>query len=288
MKIVLLGYKGYVGEKFYKYLIEKDIEIYALSRDNFNFLDYNKLYQIIKNVEPNYIINAAGYTGRPNVDACEKNQVSCWQGNVTLPKIVSEISNHLKIKYIQLSSGCIYKGMKYGKGFTEDDKPNFCFDQPPCSYYSGTKAIAEDILKNDPYAYICRLRIPFNHEKDSKNYITKLLNYNTLLNATNSLSNIDEFIDACFYLLINECSTGIYNITNTGSIDTFDVTKLLNKYITKKAFNFFKDEEQFYSQAAITPRSNCVLDNSKLIKAGFNIKNVEDSLLNSIQKYHNI
>jgi len=285
MKIVLLGYKGYVGNKFYKYLKEKDIEVYGLSRENLNLLDDQKLNQIIKNVEPDYVINAAGYTGKPNVDACETNKKDCWQGNVTLTKIVSKICNDLKLKYIQLSSGCIYSGSKNIQGFTEDDQPNFSFDKPPCSYYSGTKAVAEDIIKNDEFAYVCRLRIPFNHEKDQKNYITKLLNYNTLLNATNSLSNIDEFVDACFYLLKNECPTGIYNITNTGSTNTIEVVKMLNKYITKKEFKFFNDDEQFYSTAAKTLRSNCVLDNSKLQKTGFKITDVKNSLLNSIKKY---
>ena len=285
MKILLLGYKGYVGNKFYKFLRAKDIEIFNLSRENVDFVNENKLYGIIKNVNPNFIINAAGYTGKPNVDACEKNKEACWSGNVTLPKIVSNIANHLKIKYIQLSSGCIYSGSNNGKGFTEKDKPNFCFDHQPCSYYSGTKAVAEDILINDPYAYICRLRIPFNEEKDDKNYITKLLNYDSLLEATNSLSNIDDFVHACFHLVIKDCDVGIYNITNTGSITTKQVVKLLNKYITKKEFKFFDNDIEFYKKAAITPRSNCVLDNSKLVKTGFNILNIEDSLLKSIKNY---
>jgi UDP-glucose 4,6-dehydratase len=285
MKILLLGYRGYVGNKFFIFLKRKDLEVFPLSRENFNLLDENKLYNVVKNVNPDFIINCAGYTGKPNVDACESNKQACWHGNVTLPKIISKICNSLKIKYIQLSSGCIYSGSKNGQGFTEEDPPNFCFDKPPSSYYSGTKAVAEDILIKDPYAYICRLRIPFNNEKDQKNYITKLLNYDILLNAQNSLSNIDEFIEACFYLLEKNCDTGIYNITNSGWIDTKQITSMLNEYKTKKQFKFFENENDFYSKVAITPRSNCILDNSKLIKTGYKMKGIKDSLLESIKKY---
>ena len=58
----------------------------------------------------------------------------------------------------------------------------------------------EDILKCDYNAYVCRLRIPFNNISNPKNYITKLINYDKLLDATNSLTNIDDFLNACFYL----------------------------------------------------------------------------------------
>jgi UDP-glucose 4,6-dehydratase len=66
---------------------------------------------------------------------------------------------------------------------------------------------------------------------------------------------------------------------------TKEVTKLINKYITDKKFSFFKNEEEFYSIAAQTPRSNCVLNNAKLRKTGFNIKSIEDSMKESIKNY---
>ena len=42
----------------------------------------------------------------------------------------------------QISSGCIYNG--YEKRFTEEDEPNFTFNNG--SFYSGSKALCE---KND-------------------------------------------------------------------------------------------------------------------------------------------
>lgn len=285
MKILLLGKDGYVGKKFVSFLKDEEVNVSSFSRKDFNFLDKDILNKIIKSNKPDFIINCAGYTGKPNVDACETNKESCWLGNVTLPKTISEIANNYKIKYIQVSSGCIYSGDNSGKGFTEKDMPNFCFDKQPSSYYSGTKAVAEDILKNDKYAYLCRLRIPFNHEQDDKNYITKMLKYNKLLNAKNSLSNIDDFIRGCFYLIDKGCNTGIYNITNTGHVTTKEVVNILNKYITDKKFTFFKDEKEFYSTAAITPRSNCILNNQKILQTGFKMLNVKDSIIKAVKNY---
>lgn len=285
MKIILLGSKGFVGANFSKFLQKKNCEVFELNRKDCDFLNKDSFYKILKQIDANYIINCAGYTGKPNVDGCEVNKEACWQGNVTLVKYLSDICYALNTRYIQVGSGCIYSGKKGKNGFSEKDEPNFSFDRQPCSYYSGTKAVMEDILKSDYNAYICRLRIPFNNISHPKNYITKLMNYNKLLDAENSLTNIDDFVEACFYLLKNNSDTGIYNVTNTGSITTKQVTKLISKYITNKKFNFFKNDDEFYSIAAKTPRSNCVLDNSKLINAGFKIENIQKSILESVKNY---
>lgn len=285
MKILILGSHGFLGQNFLRFLNLKKYEIQELNRKDCNFLNKDQLFKSIKAINPLYIINCAGYTGKPNVDACEINKEACWQGNVTLVKYLSDICYTLNTRYVQVGSGCIYAGSKNENGFTEEDEPNFSFDHQPCSYYSGTKAIMEDLLKSDSNVYICRLRIPFNNIAHPKNYITKLINYNKLLNAKNSLTNIDDFLNACLYLLQNNTDTGIYNITNTGFIDTKEVTRLISKYIIEKKFEFFKNEDEFYSTAAKTPRSNCILDNSKLIKTGFKIDTIQDSILKSIKNY---
>ena len=288
MKILILGSNGFLGQNFLRFLNSNKYEVAELNRKDCNFLDKDELFKLIKTINPLYIINCAGYTGKPNVDSCEINKEACWQGNVTLVKYLSDICHTLNTRYIQVGSGCIYTGKKDKNGFTEENEPNFSFDHQPCSYYSGTKAVMEDILKCDHNAYICRLRIPFNNIAHPKNYITKLINYNKLLDAENSLTNIDDFLNACLYLLKNAADTGIYNITNTGSITTKEVTKLISKYIVNKKFNFFKNEEEFYCIAAKTPRSNCVLDNSKIIKTGFKIDSIEKSILKSIKNYTTI
>jgi UDP-glucose 4,6-dehydratase len=285
-KIALLGVNGYIGSNFNLFLNTKNLEIFPITRKDCDLLDKYKTYKILKNINPDYIINCAGYTGKPNVDACEANKELCWQQNYTLTKHLAEICKDLNKRWIHVSSGCIYSGTKNKNGFTEKDESNFSFDSPPSSYYSGTKAIAEDYLKTYDNAYICRLRIPFSNKKCPKNYITKLLNYNKLLNATNSLSNTEDFIRACYFLISENCEAGTYNITNTGSITTKEVVKLLNKHITDKKFSFFKNENEFYKIAANTPRSNCVLDNSKLRKTGFKIRDVDQAIEESISTYN--
>ena len=37
-----------------------------------------------------FLINAAGYTGKPNVDACELHKADCLMGNAVLPGIIAQ------------------------------------------------------------------------------------------------------------------------------------------------------------------------------------------------------
>ena len=75
-------------------------------------------------------------------------------------------------------------------------------------------------LKN---CYIWRLRIPFNHENNPRNYLQKLLNYDNLLDAENSISNIDDYVKSCIDSFTQDCEPGIYNLVNVGSITTRQV-----------------------------------------------------------------
>ena len=138
------------------------------------------------------------------------------------------------------------------------------------------------ILKHNPRSYIFRLRIPFDNLASPRNYLTKILNYDTLLNAENSLSHRGDFSRNCIDLLESKVPHGIYNISNKGSVTTKEVTSLLKKYgPSKKEFKFFKSSEDF-SKAIIAPRSNCVLDTSKLEKYT-KVRSVQEALEDSIK-----
>ena len=50
-------------------------------------------------------------------------------------------------------------------------------------------------------------------------------------------------------------------------------------------FDFFDNEQTFYKFGAKAPRSNCLLDNSKLISAGVKIRTVEKALEDSLKKW---
>jgi dTDP-4-dehydrorhamnose reductase len=203
-----------------------------------------------------------------------------------LPGVIREVCEDLNIPWGHVSSGCIFSGRRQdGKGWAEEDEPNFSFRSPPCSFYSGTKALGEEVLEGAENCYIWRLRIPFNEERSPRNYLQKLLNYDSLLEAENSVSHLGEFVQKCVECFEKEVEPGIYNMTNPGSVTTRQVTEWMREDgVTDKLFQFFEDEEQFMSKAAKTPRSNCVLDTTKAEKAGIGMRPVEEAMRESMQK----
>ena len=135
-------------------------------------------------------------------------------------------------------------------------------------------------------AFVWRLRIPFNHQDSARNYISKLLRYQRLLEAENSISHLNEFVNACLNSWLQRIPYGTYNVTNTGSVTTRQVCNLIQQHLfPNKKFSFFENEDQFMRLAATTPRSNCVLDNSKLLSAGIAISDVEDALIQSLRAW---
>jgi UDP-glucose 4,6-dehydratase len=285
MKYLLIGKSGYVGKKFCL-LPKLKNNLISIGRDSFNYYDRKLLGEFIKQNQIAFVINAAGYTGKPNVDACEVAKAECLSGNAVLPGIIREVCEDLKISWGHVSSGCIYSGTRPdGMGWKEEDSPNFSFRSPPCSFYSGTKALGEEVLEGAENCYIWRLRIPFNEERSPRNYLQKLLNYDSLLEAENSVSNLGEFVQKCIECFEKDVEPGIYNMTNPGSVTTWQVTEWMREErVTDKQFKFFKDEEQFMNIAAKTPRSNCVLDTSKAEKAGIGMRPVEEAMRESMQK----
>ena len=285
--VIIFGKKGYVASYFAK--LNDDIRFYDIrlvSRDEVNYLDGSILKAYLKDVNASCVINAAGFTGKPNVDACELVKYESLLGNAVLPGIIREVCDDLKIRWGHVSSGCIYSGRRHnGEGWTEEDEPNFSFRSPPCSFYSGTKALGEEVLEGAENCFVWRLRIPFNHEPSPRNYLQKLLNYENLLEAENSVSHLEEFCQKCIECFTKDVEPGIYNMTNSGSITTSQVTEwMIQEGLTDKKFNFFKSEEEFMEKAAKTPRSNCVLDTTNAEKAGIGMRPVEEAMIDSIRK----
>jgi dTDP-4-dehydrorhamnose reductase len=288
MHFALLGSSGFVGSEFGKQIRARGYRLTTISRQECDIYDPTELSRILQFSRVDYLINSAGYTGKPNVDAAEKDKATCLAGNAVLPGILGEACNHVGIPWGHVSSGCIFTGRRSdGGGFTETDIPNFTFRQNNCSFYSGTKALGEEVLTGSDNLYIWRLRIPFSNECSPRNYLTKVMKYERLLDAENSLSNLTEFVSAALDCFEKRLPFGVYNLTNPGSVTTRRVVELIRESgVCRKDFDFFENETDFMANAAMTPRSNCVLDSTKAISAGLKLTQIEDSLRESLSNWN--
>jgi 3,5-epimerase/4-reductase len=285
--IYLLGGSGYVGQAYQALLTRKGIPFRNLRRAELDYTRPEALVAALRQDRPEFLINAAGYTGKPNVDACELHKTECLFGNAVLPGLIAQACATAGVPWGHVSSGCIYTGARAdGTGFTEDDAPNFTFRQNNCSFYSGTKALGEEVLGGQPNVYVWRLRIPFNEVDSPRNYLTKLMRYSRLLEAANSISQLEEFVASTFACWERRVPFGTYNVTNPGHVTTREVVDLIVKSgVCPKEYVFFKDESDFMHQAAKTPRSNCVMDSSKLASVGIELTSVRDAVARALKQW---
>ena len=285
--IYLLGGSGYVGHAYQALIARKGIPFRNLRRAELDYTSPAVLTAALRRDRPEFLINAAGYTGKPNVDACELHKGECLMGNAVLPGLIAQACTDAGVPWGHVSSGCIFTGARDdGTGFTEADAPNFTFRQDNCSFYSGTKALGEEVLAGRPDLFVWRLRIPFNEVDTPRNYLTKLMRYPRLLAATNSISQLDEFVAATFACWEKRVPYGTYNVTNPGAITTHEVVDLIVKSgVHPKSYEFFASESDFMKVAAKTPRSNCVMDSTKLAGVGIRLTEVHAAVETSLRQW---
>jgi dTDP-4-dehydrorhamnose reductase len=311
--IILLGGSGYIGEAFAQELARRKLPYRQLRRAEVGYTQFGPLLNFLRSNPAEFLINAAGYTGKPNVDSCEEDKAGTLAGNTLLPLTIAHACQAANVPWGHVSSGCIYIGAKIVangsvrvekdltrpdlrqlvetspesiRGFTEDDPPNFSFRRGPCSFYSGTKALAEEALASAPRNYIWRLRIPFDELDGPRNFLSKVQRYPKVYDNVNSISHRADFVRACLDLWAAGAPYGIYNVVNPGFVTTRFVVRQIEKYLTpSRRFEFWESDEEFYRLAARTLRSNCVMDASKLLAAGVKMRSVEEALADSLRHW---
>ena len=282
-KVIVLG-NGYIGNKTYNYLTSSmtDFDVVTLSKYPYTQPEllketlFNDIKSELNSYDQKWLVNCVGYTGKPNVDACENNKQKCWDLNVTFQTILADFCLQNNITVINISSGCIYDGAEI---YTEEDEPNFGVSSKNSSWYSRTKHAGELCVSAYPNVYTLRIRMPIcNDFNSSKNYLTKILKYNNLLQETNSKTVIDD-LTYMINRLINMRSvpTGSYNCVNPDPLSTKEVTKILDKYgMWNPHWNFINYEE--LKEHISANRSNCVLSVDKSIEFGLQFPSERDSL----------
>lgn len=299
-KIAIFG-QGYVGTQLEESApqhgarashndLENVYKIKTYTKKEHKYHKAEKFIKILNQFKPDYVINACGYTGRPNVDACETDKQNCWNLNVNLPVTMSTICRTYDIPFIHISSGCVYTG--YDKHYTEEDPPNFGMGSTVSSWYSKTKHAAEMQLQD---AYVFRIRMPFCNNNHERNFLNKVLKYDRLIEYKNSMTSIPDFMRFVWRFihrmelqntvdlqqLPGEMTPGIYNVCNPGAISISDVVELFKQNGVSNCNWSFVDMESLSLKAN---RSNCLLDCSKIDRLGLGLPPAIDSLTTCVQE----
>ncbi|CAH1451751.1 unnamed protein product [Lactuca virosa] len=275
LKFMIYGRTGWIGGLLGKICMEKGIP-YAYGRGKLE--DRKMLLNDIRSLRPTHVINAAGVTGRTNVDWCETHKLETIRTNVVGTLNLADVCHQEGIYLMNFATGCIFQYDKdhaqgSGRGFKEEDEPNFTG-----SFYSKTKAMVEEMLRE--YNNVCslRLRMPISSDlSNMRNFITKITRYSKVVNIPNSMSVLDELLPISIEMAKRKCK-GVWNFTNPGIVSHNEILELYKEYIDPK-FKWvnFNLEEQ--AKVIIAPRSNNELDVSKLKKEFPELLSIKDSII---------
>ncbi|KAL5769512.1 hypothetical protein ACOSP7_013666 [Xanthoceras sorbifolium] len=217
MKFLIYGKTGWIGGLLGKICEEQGI---PFEHGTGRLEDRSQLLADIQNVKPTHVLNAAGLTGRPNVDWCESHKLETIRGNVigalNLADVCKDQQGLLMINY---TSGCIYDydatthPLGSGIGFSEEDNHNYAG-----SFFSKTKSMVEELLKE--YDNVCnlRMRLPISSDLENpRNIAIKITRFEKVVNIPNSMSILDELIPISVEMVKRNLK-GTWNFTNPGVV----------------------------------------------------------------------
>jgi hypothetical protein len=130
------------------------------------------------------------------------------------------------------ATGCIFEyddkhPLGSGKGFLEDDPPNF--DK---SFYSMTKGMVEKLSKFYPNVLVLRVRMPISDNLEPRNFITKISKYERVVNIPNSMTVLHDLLPIAVDMT-EKGLKGVYNFTNPGVISHNEILDLYKQVCTK-------------------------------------------------------
>jgi len=141
LKFLIYGRTGWIGGLLGK-ICQKQGILYEYGSGRLE--NRVQLEADIESTKPSHVFNAAGVTGRPNVDWCESHKIETIRANVVGTLTLADVCKQSNLLLVNFATGCIFEydnshQLGSGIGFKEEDTPNFVG-----SYYSKTKAMVSD------------------------------------------------------------------------------------------------------------------------------------------------
>jgi dTDP-4-dehydrorhamnose reductase len=295
--ILLLGASGYVGRTFASELRRRGLCFIPLTRRAFDYTRFDFLFDYLRTMRPVFLVNAANFESPVCGAAAEGERDKMMAANAILPQMIARVCLMTKTPWGHVSSGSVFCGAKVVEngqptvrrrlddretlelfesqpgmfhGFTELDEPNFSFQTPSCHFYSGTKALAEEAIKDIGQSYVWRLRMPFNEREAPCNWLWQMQRRGEVSQSIHSLSHVEDCVKACMDLWETRAPFGIYNVTNPGAVTMGSVAAEIQRVLRARVRVRAGGDE------AAPP--GCMLDCSKLLRAGVHLRPVKEAL----------
>ncbi|MEQ8464909.1 dTDP-4-dehydrorhamnose reductase [Coleofasciculus sp. E1-EBD-02] len=220
-RILLTGMAGQLGSELQQTLVPLG-EVMGVDRQGLDLTQPDKIRQVIGEVQPDVIVNAAAYTA---VDKAETETELANAINGTAPTIMAEAAQELGATLIHVSTDYIFDGRK-NTPYTEEDTPE------PINAYGQSKRLGEEgVLKNCDRAIILRTAWVYGAQGKG-NFVKTMLRLGAerdelrvVVDQVGTPTWTGDLASAIAQLvqsLKSDTLTGIYHFTNSGVTSWYD------------------------------------------------------------------
>uniref|UniRef100_A0A6C0JPX8 Uncharacterized protein n=1 Tax=viral metagenome TaxID=1070528 RepID=A0A6C0JPX8_9ZZZZ len=292
MKVLIYGYKGWIGSQFTKLLDSHNI-IYSEGKARVDNIE-DVISELLE-TSPTHVVSFIGrthgkidekiYTTIDYLEQPNKLQDNI-RDNLFSPLVLAFLCKKLNIHLTYLGTGCIFKYDKehpFGQetnGFTENSLPNFFG-----SSYSTVKGFTDQLMKffDDTVVLNVRIRMPISGEYNTRNFITKITTYDKICSIPNSMTVLPELLPKVLDMM-KKCIIGTINLTNPGLISHDEILDMY-KRIVDPTFRWKNFSEKQQRLILDSDRSNNFLDTHKLQQMYPDVKNIKESIENVLVLY---
>ena len=284
IKILIFGSKGWIGNQFIDYLNANKDENITYLETNVRADNEQLVTDVIMAHSPTHIISFIGrtYGGDFNtIDYLEQpgKLTDNVRDNLYAPMVLANLSYKFNIHYTYLGTGCIFSQEDpTKKSYMETDNPDFFG-----SSYSIVKGFTDRLMRLYSNTLNLRIRMPIVDFHHSRNFITKITQYEKICSMPNSMTVLSDFYPIILDMMKNK-EVGTMNLVNPGLITHNEILEMYKEIVDPEfTWTNFSIEEQ--NQILKSKRSNNHLDTSKLEKLYPSILPIHYSVRNCLLKY---
>jgi len=271
-RVLIVGAHGMLGQDLVK-VLERSFEVVALGRDELDISLYNNVKKVLKEVSPQVVINAAGYT---DVDACERKSRLAFAVNGEGAKNLARATSVLKAKLVYISTDYVFDGKKETP-YSEEDQPN------PLNVYGESKLMGERYVQKFADDYLI-VRTQWLFGPGGRNFVDTILD---LSQDRERIEVVDDQVGSPTYTLdlsrailtlLEKDLWGVFHVSNSGSCSWYEFAKEILAQVGRDTVQLVPISSADLTRPARRPLYS-VLSNEKLHKeAGLAMRPWQEAL----------
>ncbi|HPO75494.1 MAG TPA: dTDP-4-dehydrorhamnose reductase, partial [Candidatus Pacearchaeota archaeon] len=258
MKFLITGAEGQLGEEFLKEAKKKKLNCLALTREELDITDFEKVQKVVEGARPDFLINCAAYN---DVDRAEEDWKTAFLVNGIGPKNLAIAAQENNCVLVHYSTDYVFDGKK-NSPYTIVDKP------APINKYGQSKLLGENFVKDFAGKYfLIRLSAVFGNNPKAS-FPLKILSW---AKEKKELKIVDDQVFSPTFTgdvvkgtfdLIKSGEYGLYHMTNSGYCSRYEWAKYILEKIGWQG-KILRAKSKDFQSAAERPKFS-VLDNFPL------------------------